>query len=164
MSLTAPEAAAMRTSRNYVRAQPTPAGVAADVLVALWCRSVGMSWTLELYQPDGGMAPGIIKDWITSGVPISQPAPDALARELLADRGLRLFLDSSVGPCTLNRHGIGYVSRNAELIRLAYLLLDEAAEIEIHPVTLATQWIMAGFSPNAATRWIREGVHFPRTG
>jgi hypothetical protein len=112
----------------------------------------------------GVLDAGIIKDWITSGVPISQPAPDALARELLADRGLRLFLDSSVGPSTLNRHGIGYVSRNAELIRLAYLLLDEAAEIEIHPVTLATRWIMAGFSPNAATRRIREGVYFPRTG
>jgi hypothetical protein len=163
-SITALEAAAMRTSRNYVRGQPAPEGVAADVLVVLWCRSVGMSWTLELHQLDADMAPGIIEDWITSGVPISQPAPDALARELLADRGLRLFLDSSVGPCTRNRHGIGYVSRNAELIRLAYLVLDDAAEIGTHPVMLAAQWIMAGFSPNAATRWIREGVHFPPMG
>jgi hypothetical protein len=135
--------------------------VAGDVLVALWCRSVGVCWTLELYEPDGGMAPGIITDWITSGVPISQPAPETLARELLADRDLWLLPDSSVGPCTLNRHGVGYVSRNAELIRLAYLALDDAAEMGIHPVVLATQWIMAGFSPDAAMRWIREGVHSP---
>jgi hypothetical protein len=131
------------------------------VLVALWCRSVGVCWTLELYEPDGGMAPGIITDWITSGVPISQPAPETLARELLADRDLWLLPDSSVGPCTLNRHGVGYVSRNAELIRLACLALDDAAEMGIHPVVLATQWIMAGFSPDAAMRWIREGVHSP---
>jgi hypothetical protein len=32
----------------------------------------------------------------------------------------------------------------------------------IHPVVLATQWIMAGFSPDAAMRWIREGVHSPQ--
>lgn len=82
--------------------------------------------------------------------------------ELLADRGLQLFLDSSVGPCSRNRHGIGYVSRNTELIRLAHLVLDDAAEIGTHPVVLATQWIMAGFSPDvAAAVW---GTRPPRLG
>ncbi|MGH3696979.1 MAG: hypothetical protein ACRDRX_23875 [Pseudonocardiaceae bacterium] len=136
--------------------------MAADVLVAVWCCSVGMSWTLELHELDGDMAPGIIKDWITSGVPISQPAPDALACELLAERGLELFRDSSAGPCTRNRHGIGYVSTNAELIRLAHLVPDEAAEIGTHPVALATQWIMAGFPPDVAAGRIR-GTRKPVT-
>jgi hypothetical protein len=31
--------------------------------------------------------------WISSGVPVSQPEPDALAPELLAARGLRLLRD-----------------------------------------------------------------------
>jgi len=48
-------------------------------------------------------------DWVSSGVPISQPVPDGLARELLAERGLQLFGDSSAGPGTHSRHRIGYV-------------------------------------------------------
>jgi hypothetical protein len=82
---------------------------AAPVLAVVWCRSVGTSWTLELHQLDGGTAPGTVVDWISSGVPISQPVPDALAHELLAERGLQLFSDSSAGPCTHSRHRIGYV-------------------------------------------------------
>lgn len=82
---------------------------AAPVLAVVWCRSVGASWTLEFHQLDGGRAPGTIVDWISSGVPISQPVPDGLARELLAERGLRLFGDSSAGPGTHSRHRIGYV-------------------------------------------------------
>jgi hypothetical protein len=103
------------TSRQYPHGQsPSDDGAVASVFAAVWCRSVGTCWTLELYQPSEGTAHGIITDWITSGVPISQPAPDALARELLADRGLQLFRDSSAGPCTPNRHAIGYVSINGE--------------------------------------------------
>jgi hypothetical protein len=30
-------------------------------------------------------------------------------------------------------------------------------------VALAAQWIAAGFSANAAARWIRQGVHSPQT-
>ena len=82
-------------------------------------------------------------DWIPSGVPISQPQPHVLSRELLAERGLHLFEDSSVDPCTRNRHRIGYACANAELIKLAHLVRDHATKAGIHPVTLATQWIAA---------------------
>jgi hypothetical protein len=52
-------------------------------------------------------------------VPIAQPEPaDALARELLAERGLQLFHNPSASPCTDSRHGIGYVCRDAELVKL----------------------------------------------
>jgi hypothetical protein len=80
---------------------------------------------------------------ISSGVPISQSEPDALARELLAARGLALFGDCSVGPCTHSRRGIGYVTGDAEPITLARLV---AAEAGVHPVALAAQWV-AGRSP-----------------
>jgi hypothetical protein len=101
--------------RQYCHGRPpSDDGVTVDVLAVVWCRSVGTCWTLELYQLSGGTAHRIITDWSTSGVPISQPAPDALARELLADRGLHLFLDFSAGPSTHNRHGIGYASTNGE--------------------------------------------------
>jgi hypothetical protein len=135
---------------------------ASGVLAAVWCRSVGTSWTLELQELDeGGPGRGRVVDWVSSGVPISQPQPDALARELLAERGLALFGDPSVGPCTHNRHGIGYVARDAELIALAHLVADEAAEIGRHPVMLAAQWVAAGFCVDAAAGWIRQGVHSP---
>jgi hypothetical protein len=79
------------------------------VLAAVWCCSVGTTWTLELRELDSDTALGKIVDWISSGVPVSQPAPDALAHELLAARGLRLVRDSSVAPCPRSRHRIGYV-------------------------------------------------------
>lgn len=137
---------------------------ASGVLAAVWCRSVGTSWTLELHQlDDGGPGRGRVVDWVSSGVPISQPQPpEDLARELVAERGLALFRDSSVGPCTHNRHGIGYVARDAELIALAHLVADEAAEIGRHPVMLAAQWVAAGFCVDAAAGWIRQGVHSPQ--
>jgi hypothetical protein len=100
------------TSGKYAVGRPPSDDVAAaaPVLAVVWCRSVGASWTLELHQLDGGTAPETIVDWISSGVPISQPEPDALARELLAQRGLQLFRDSFAGLCTHTRHRIGYVS------------------------------------------------------
>jgi hypothetical protein len=134
----------------------------APVLVAAWCRSVGTFWTLELHRVDDGTACGTIVDWITSGIPISQPEPHTLTRELLADRGLHLFEHSPADPGThQHRHRIGYVCSNAELIKLAYLVRDDAIKAEMHPVVLATQWIAAGFSANAAAGWIRRGVHSP---
>lgn len=66
--------------------------------------------------------------WISSGVPISQPEPEALARGLLAERGLQLSRDSSAGAGTRSRRGIGYVCGNAELIRLAHVVRDDVAE------------------------------------
>ena len=135
----------------------------APVLVAAWCRSVGTFWTLELHRLDGGTASGIIADWITSSVPISQPEPHALTRELLAERGLHLFQDFFADPGTQHRHRIGYVCTNAELIKLAHLVRDDATKVEMHPVALATQWIAAGFSANAAAGWIHQGFHSPQT-
>ncbi len=69
-------------ARNDVTAAiPTPA------LTAVWCRSVGTTWTVELHKFDHGTALGPIVDWISSGVPISDPEPPAeLARELLRTR------------------------------------------------------------------------------
>lgn len=94
--------------------------VAAPVLAAVWCCSVGATWTVELRRLDRGTALGTIVDWISSGVPISQPEPEeALTRELLAERGLYLFPDPSAGPGTHTRHSIGYVCSNAGLIDLA---------------------------------------------
>ncbi|MGH3991724.1 MAG: hypothetical protein ACRDSN_04575, partial [Pseudonocardiaceae bacterium] len=75
----------------------------------VWCRAVGSAWALELRELDGDSALGTIRDWISSGVPISQPAPpETLARALLAERGLQLVRDPSASPGTRTRHGIGY--------------------------------------------------------
>jgi hypothetical protein len=102
--------AAAITIRDHTLGATTSVDAVAGALAVVWCRSVGTSWTLELYEPGGGGALGTITDWIPSGVPISQPQPSkALARELLAQRGLLLFGDSSAGSCTHNRRGVGYV-------------------------------------------------------
>ncbi|MGH4008113.1 MAG: hypothetical protein ACRDTH_08145 [Pseudonocardiaceae bacterium] len=163
MSTTAPEESVMVTGRGYA-ARPTSDDVAASapVLAAVWCRSVGSSWTLELHQLGRGTALGTVTDWISSGVPISQPEPEALARTLLAERRLHLFRDSSAGPGTHNRHCIGYVCKNAELIRLAHLVRDDATGSGLHPVVLAARWIEAGFSADDAAGWILLGVSSPQ--
>jgi hypothetical protein len=151
--------------RTYATGQPTlgDVGATAPVLAAVWCRSVGTSWTLELHQLRRSTPPLTLVDWISSGVPISQPEPpEALVRELLAQRGLQLFRDSSVGPCTGSRRGIGYVAGDAELITLAHLAQDDATKTGLHPVMLAARWIAAGFSADAAARWIRQGVYSPQ--
>lgn len=134
----------------------------APVLAAVWCRSVGTSWTLELHELDEGTTPRKIMDWMSSGVPIAQPEPQALANEMLAERGLQLFPDSSAGPCTHSRQGIGYVCEDAELIKLAHRLCDDTAAAAVHPVVLAARWIAAGFSADAAAGWIHEGVRSPQ--
>ena len=151
------------TGGKYV-GQPRSDDAAASVpvLAAVWCRSVGTSWTLELHDLGPGMARGKIMDWISSGVPISQPEPEALARELLAERGLQLFRDSSAGPGTRSRHGIGYVCGDAELIKLAHVVRDDTAGTTEHPVVLAARWIVAGFSADVAEGWIRTGVRSPQ--
>jgi len=135
---------------------------AASVVAVAWCRSVGTSWTLELHQLRRGTPHTTLLDWISSGVPITQPQPpEALARQLLAERGLWLFCDSFAGPCTGTRRGVGYAARNPDLIALAHLVADEATKAGRHPVMLAAQWVAAGFSTEAAAKWIRQGVHSP---
>jgi hypothetical protein len=154
---------------NHASGPSPSADLAATTLVlaVAWCRSVGTCWTLELHQlrrgtPHTTTPHTTLVDWISSGVPISQPEPpDALARTLLTDRGLQLFGDCYAGPCTGTRRGIGYTSRNAELITLAHLVADHATNTGRHPVMLAAQWIAVGFSTEAAARWIRHGVHSP---
>jgi hypothetical protein len=160
----APETAPI-TGRTSAAERPTSdlAPTVAPVLAAVWCRSVGTSWTLELHQLNGASTTGRIVDWIISGMPITQPQPDALARHLLAQRGLHLFRDPSAGPGTHSRHGIGYVCTNAQLITLAHLVRDDATETGVHPVVLAAQWIAAGFSADVAARWIRQGIESPQT-
>jgi hypothetical protein len=72
---------------------------------------------VELHEFDCDAALGPIVDWISSGVPISEPEPTAaLARELLTERGFQLIPDSSAGPSSLHRHGIGYACRDTDLI------------------------------------------------
>ncbi|MGH3766742.1 MAG: hypothetical protein ACRDTX_16600 [Pseudonocardiaceae bacterium] len=132
------------------------------MLAAAWRRSVGTSWTLVLHALRGGTARGAIVDWIISGMPISEPEPDALvARDLLAGRGLHLFGDFSAGPDAHSPRGIGYVSRDAELITLAHLVVDDVTEAGAHPVLVAAQWVGAGFSAVEAAGWIRQGVQSP---
>jgi hypothetical protein len=144
---------------------PSPSGDMAaptTVLAVVWCRAVGTCWTLELHQLRRGTPHTTLVDWISSGVPISQPEPpEALARALLAERGLQLFGDCYAGPCTGTRRGIGYASSNADLIALAHLVADEATNTGQHPVMLAAQWIAAGFSAEAAARRIGQEVHTP---
>jgi len=83
---------------------------AAAVLAVLWCRSVGSAWTLELRELDRDTPLGTIRDWINSGVPISQPMPpETLARALLAEHGLHLVRVSSTDRVTHTRRGVGYV-------------------------------------------------------
>jgi hypothetical protein len=136
----------------------------ASVLAAVWCRSVGTSWTLELHQLRRGTPHLTLLDWISSGVPITQPQPpETLARELLTQRGLHLFGDSTAGPATGSRRGIGYAAADAELITLAHLVHHEATQIGLHPVRLAARWAAAGFSADTAAKWIRQGVHSPHT-
>lgn len=135
---------------------------APRVLAAVWCRSVGTSWTLELHALRRGTARGVVVDWISSGVPITQPEPDALACELLAARGLHLFGDSSAGPGAPCRREIGYVCGDTELITLAHFVADDATEAGVHPVLLAAQWVAAGFSADDAAGWIRQGVQSPQ--
>ncbi len=152
------------TDRKSTLERPTSdyVAAAARVLIAVWCRSVGTSWTLELHEYGVGTAPGRVVDWISSGVPISQPEPDTLVRDLLAARRLHLFGDSSAGPGTHSRCGIGYVCENAELIKLAQLVADEAVKAGVHPVVLAERWVAAGFSAEEAAGWIRQGVQSPQ--
>ena len=118
------------------------------VLAAVWCRSVGTTWTVELHKLDRGTALRTTVDWISSGVPTSQRQPDEdMARELLAGRGLHLYPDPTAGPCTHSRYSIGYVCAEAQVIALAHRLHEVAATAGVHPVTLAARRIAAEFSP-----------------
>jgi anti-sigma B factor antagonist len=136
-------------------------GIPPQVLTALWCCSVGATWTLELRRLNRDTGLGALVDWISSGVPVTQPVPDALALQLLSARMLWLFRDSLPEPATGSRHRIGYVSADAALITLAHLLREDAAQAGAHPVILAA-WHEAGFSTATAIGWIRAGCLVPQ--
>lgn len=136
-------------------------GIPAPVLTALWCCSVGATWTLELRRLNRDTGLGAVVDWISSGVPVIQPVPDTLAPELLAARGLWLFRDGSPALPTSSRYRVGYASADTELITMADLLRDDAARTGVHPVILAA-WHTSGFSTAAATGWMRAGCLVPQ--
>lgn len=102
-------------------------------------------------------------EWICSGVPTQQPAPERQTADLLRGRGLLLFpVDpAEPSPRTRSRQLIGYVTRDPEVMRLARILADAVDTGCDHPMVLAARWIQAGYSADAATRWITAGVIWP---
>jgi hypothetical protein len=84
--------------------------ISSPGLVAVLCASVGATWTVELHEFDPDTRLGPLVEWISTGVPNTQPEPDEpLVREMLADRGFHLYPDPDAGPSTENRRSIGYV-------------------------------------------------------
>jgi hypothetical protein len=84
---------------------------------------VGTTWTVELRSVDEA-ALGRPVEWIGSGVPTQQPAPERQTADLLGERGLLLFPVDAVAPAprTRSRRVIGYVTRDREVMRLARTL------------------------------------------
>ncbi|MDQ2884204.1 MAG: hypothetical protein M3Y48_24435 [Actinomycetota bacterium] len=101
------ETQASRTPRTR---SPANAAQPVAVLTASWCCSVGSTWALLLREHDLTTRPGPTVMWISSGVPITEPAPESLARELLAEHGYRLFSDPDNPPRTRSVHRLGFVS------------------------------------------------------
>jgi hypothetical protein len=106
-------------------------------------------------------------EWICSGVPTEQPAPERQTADLLGERDLLLFpisparsIDSP--PRSRSRRLIGYVTRNPEVLRLAMMLHDVVDAGPDHPMVVAARWIQAGYSADVAARWIISGVNWPR--
>ncbi|MBV8995907.1 MAG: hypothetical protein JO287_19880 [Pseudonocardiales bacterium] len=127
------------------------------VLTVSWCCSVGSTWAL-LLREHHRRGPSV---WISSGVPITEPAPDSLAPELLAQHDFRLFYDPDNSPRTRSVRRLGFVSRDAELILLAETIRAQPIEHLEHPLALASRWTAAGFSALAAMNWVRAGILAP---
>lgn len=96
-------------------------------------------------------APGRARDGVAAVAPVLAAVwCRSVAGALLADHvlgGLQLYPDSAAGPCTHSRYSIGSVCADVEVIALAYRVREGAATAGPHPVTLAAQWVAAGFSP-----------------
>ena len=133
------------------------------MFTASWCRSVGTTWTVELRSVEEG-ALGRPVEWICSGVPTQQPAPERQTADLLGERDLLLFpVDpGEPAPQTRSRRLIGYVTRDREVMRLALLLADVVGPGWDHPMVVAARWIQAGHSADAALPWITGGVNWPQ--
>jgi hypothetical protein len=130
------------------------------VLTVSWCCSVGSTWALLLHEHDLAIRPRR-SGWISSGVPITEPAPDSLAAGLLAQRSYRLFYDPDNSRRTRSVRRLGFVSRDAALMLLAETIRAQPVEHLEHPVALAARWIATGFSARAATNWVRAGILAP---
>lgn len=133
------------------------------VFTASWCCSVGTTWTVELRPADEAVL-GRPVEWIGSGVPTRQPAPERQTADLLRDRALLLYPVDPVDPPprTRSRRLIGYVTRDPEVIRLALMVTGAVDAGRDHPMVVAARWIQAGYSAEAATRWITVGVNWPK--
>jgi hypothetical protein len=124
-----------------------------------------MTWTVELRPIDRGIQ-GRPTEWIGSGVPTQQPAPDRMTADLLRERGLLLFPIEPVDPGespprTRSRRLIGYVTRDPELMQLALMLakvLDTGCD---HAMIIAARWMQGGYPADAALRWVTAGVTVP---
>jgi hypothetical protein len=130
------------------------------VLTVSWCCSVGSTWALLLHE-HGAPVRSSPSGWISSGVPITEPAPDSLAHELLGQRGYRLLYDPDRSQRTRSVRRLGFVSCDAELILLAEMIRAQPIEHLEHPLRLAARWTAAGFSALAAMNWVRAGILAP---
>ncbi len=98
-------------------------------------------------------AQGRPAEWICSGVPTDQPAPDRQTVDLLRERGLLLFPVGPADPAhsqitpprSRSRRPIGYVTRDPELMRLATMLTHVAHAQREHPMVVAARWIQRGY-------------------
>ena len=133
------------------------------VLAAAWCRSVGATWTVELRPVDDAMRTGPVIEWICSGVPTELPVPERETTALLDDRDLLLFPDDPAVPAarTRCRRPIGYVTRDWEVLRLALTIAADIHPERTHVMVLASRWVEAGYSVDAAAGWIAAGVTHP---
>ncbi|HEV7450162.1 MAG TPA: hypothetical protein VGO16_01970 [Pseudonocardiaceae bacterium] len=127
-----------------------------------------MSWTVELRWIDEAALAGPAVEWICSGVPTQQPAPEHQTADLLGERGLLLFPADPVEspPRARSRRLIGYVTRDPEVMRVARLLAnasddDTADESRVHPMVLTARWVQGGYSADAAASWVAAGVTSP---
>jgi hypothetical protein len=142
------------------------ADMCAEVFIASWCRSVGTTWTVELRSVDCGAQDRPVEDrpveWIPSGVPTQQPAPERQTADLLHERGLLLFPVDPADPAespprTRSRQLIGYVTRDPELMRLALTLthvLDAGGD---HPMIVAAWWMRHGRPTSKRPRSVAGG-------
>lgn len=106
-------------------------------------------------------------EWICSGVPTQQPVPERQTADLLRERDLLLFSVEQVeqvelSPRTRSRRLIGYVTRDPEVLRLALMLADVGTAAPNmgcdHPMVMAARWVQAGYTADAAVRWVTAGA------
>jgi hypothetical protein len=129
----------------------------AVIMTASWSCSVGSTWTVVLRTPKLTIQPSPTM-WISSGVPITEPAPESLARRLLAEHGFLLFADADNPERARSVCKLGFVSRDAELILLAEVIRDKYIGYPEHPLALASRWTAAGVSAKTALGWLRSGT------